>query len=166
MLAKGVHDRVQTCSFVCSARRGERAKGESSRWKGDSRGVSRSTIKFHWPRPRFETYFLVIRMSALSSRERGGKCGSSLECGNGSFLSFDFSRLIFYRTSSDTGRRGLGRIRIYALFYSTTFTQDEIRPIESSTIIQRERGRVIRTELITKWREYIVSRGKIFCAAD
>lgn len=81
-----------------------------------------------------------------------------------SFLSLDFSRLIFYRTSSDTGRRGLGRIRIYALFYSTTFTQDEIRPIESSTIIQRERGRVVRTELITKWREYIVSRGKIFCA--
>lgn len=53
---------------------------------------------------------------------------------------------------------------LYALFYSTTFTQDKIRPIESSTIIQRERGRVIRTELITKWREYIVSRGKIFCA--
>lgn len=53
---------------------------------------------------------------------------------------------------------------LYALFYSTTFTQDEIRPIESSTIIQRERGRVVRTELITKWREYIVSRGKIFCA--
>lgn len=77
-----------------------------------------------------------------------------------SFLSLDFSRLIFYRTSSDTGRRGLGRIRIYALFYSTTFTQDEIRPIESSTIIQRERGRVIRTELITKWRG-----GGIHCIA-
>lgn len=47
-----------------------------------------------------------------------------------------------------------------SLFYSTTFTQDEIRPIESSTIIQRERGRVIRTELITKWRG-----GGIYCIA-
>lgn len=49
---------------------------------------------------------------------------------------------------------------LYALFYSTTFTQDEIRPIESSTIIQRERGRVVRTELITKWRG-----GGIHCIA-
>lgn len=80
-----------------------------------------------------------------------------------SFLSLDFSRLIFYRTSSDTGRRGLGRIRICTRYFIRRLLL-KMKFGQFSTIIQRERGRVIRTELITKWREYIVSRGKIFCA--